>query len=66
MIEVEHITPRELEAWRLIANGHTRESIGHQMGISTRTADCHLLNLTRKLGLLDCGGLPFPFDTIMD
>lgn len=51
------ITTRELEAWKLIAHGYTRESAANQMGITLSTINCHLLNLVRKLNLVDCGGL---------
>ena len=35
---------------RLIAEGHTDESIGHRLGITTDTAKKHLRNSSAKLG----------------
>jgi DNA-binding CsgD family transcriptional regulator len=49
---------REKEAWGLIANGYTRESAARQMLISQKTLNNYLSGLTRKLGLVGCGGLP--------
>jgi len=52
-----YVTRREVEVWRLIADGHTDESAGHQLGMSIHTVKTHLRHLAYRFGLVDCGGL---------
>jgi DNA-binding NarL/FixJ family response regulator len=43
------LSPREVEVLQLIAEGHSSQSIGQQLGISSRTADVHRSNIILKL-----------------
>ena len=47
----ETITPRQLEVIRLIAEGLSNEEVGHELGISPRTAKAHCDILRQKLGV---------------
>ena len=44
-----HITPRELDVARLIADGLSTKQIAHRLSISFKTAACHRVNLMTKL-----------------
>lgn len=44
------LTKREREVSRLVAEGHTNESIGHQLGIGGATVKKHVQSVTSKLG----------------
>jgi DNA-binding CsgD family transcriptional regulator/tetratricopeptide (TPR) repeat protein len=46
-----HVTPRELDVLRLLAEGRTNRQIGHELFISEKTASVHVTNLLRKLGV---------------
>ncbi|GBD10111.1 Oxygen regulatory protein NreC [Candidatus Thermoflexus japonica] len=50
-LQVEPLTPRELEVLRLIALGYTNRQIAEELGISIRTVETHRANLMGKLGL---------------
>jgi len=47
------LTPRELEVLRLVAEGHSNQSIAEKLGLSRKTVDVHRTNLMRKLDLHD-------------
>lgn len=46
-----HITNREAEITQLVLQGHSSESIGLKIGISTGTVKVHRRNIYRKLGI---------------
>ncbi|CAN5652936.1 BTAD domain-containing putative transcriptional regulator [soil metagenome] len=48
---VAPLTPREREIVELVSTGLTNQQIAAQLSISTRTADTHVSNVLRKLGL---------------
>ena len=50
---VEELTGREHEVLTLAANGHSDREIAALLGISPRTAQKHLENVFRKLGVRD-------------
>lgn len=45
------LTPRELEVLRLVAEGHSNQTIAKRLGLSRKTVDVHRTNLMRKLDL---------------
>ncbi|HWS73178.1 MAG TPA: response regulator transcription factor [Thermoanaerobaculia bacterium] len=45
------VTPRELSALQLMADGKANKEIGHALGISERTVKTHLGHLFEKLGV---------------
>ena len=45
------ITPRQREVIQLIAAGMSNEELGHELGISARTAKAHCDALRQKLGV---------------
>lgn len=47
---VERLTDRELEVFRMIAEGHSSGMIANKLFISTHTVDTHRENIKRKLG----------------
>jgi DNA-binding CsgD family transcriptional regulator len=47
----ESITPRQRQVIRLIAEGLSNEELGHELGISPRTAKAHCDVLRQKLGV---------------
>jgi DNA-binding NarL/FixJ family response regulator len=47
----ELLTPRELEVFHLVVEGHTNAQIAAQLVISRRTVEVHRANIRRKLGL---------------
>jgi two-component system response regulator NreC len=49
--EVRHLTAREEQVLRLIAEGLTNKQIGRQLGISHKTVARHRDNITQKLNL---------------
>jgi two-component system NarL family response regulator len=46
-----HLTPRELAALRLMADGKSNKEIANELGISDRTVKTHLGHLFEKLGV---------------
>jgi len=46
-----HLTPRELTALRLMADGKSNKEIANELGISDRTVKTHLGHLFEKLGV---------------
>lgn len=48
-----HLTPREMEVLGLCADGLTTAAAGRRLGIAPKTADKHLENAYRKLGVRD-------------
>ncbi len=46
-----HLTHREIEVLKLVAEGHTSPEIGEMLGISSKTVDKHRANLMKKLDL---------------
>lgn len=52
-----HLTDRELQTLRLIAEGKTAKQAAAVMMISTRTAECHRASLMGKLEIHDTAGL---------
>lgn len=53
----EHLTEREIEILKFIAQGLSSTEIGAQLFISPRTVDTHRNNLIRKLGVSGIAGL---------
>ncbi len=51
------LTPREMEVWRLIAEGYTNPAIAERLGLSRKTIDVHRANLMHKLDIHDVTGL---------
>ena len=47
------ITSREQQVLELVAEGHGNRAIADQLGMSTRTAQKHMENLFKKLGVHD-------------
>ncbi|MEU4196966.1 AAA family ATPase [Kribbella sp. NPDC026611] len=46
-----HLTPREVDVLRLLAEGQTNRQIGEALFISEKTASVHVTNVLRKLGV---------------
>ena len=55
--ELDHLTPREREVLRLLAEGHTNKEVASRLGISTKTAETHRARIISKLGLSSVSGL---------
>lgn len=47
-----HLSERELEVLRMVADGQTNRVVGEQLGLSALTVKSHLARIARKLG---CG-----------
>jgi non-specific serine/threonine protein kinase len=45
----EHLTPRELEVARLVAEGLTNRQVAVRLGITERTAETHVDHILTKL-----------------
>ena len=56
-IDLEHLTEREIEILRLIAEEHTKQEIADKLSISPRTVDTHRHNLILKLEAKNTAGL---------
>ena len=57
----ESITPRQREVIRLIAEGLSNEELGHELGISPRTAKAHCDVLRQKLGVTRRRQIPLAY-----
>jgi len=53
----QHLSPREREVLRLVADGRTAADVGRVLGISAHTVRRHVSNLTAKLGVGGRAGL---------
>ncbi len=45
------LSPRELEALELVANGLPNKQIGRKLGISEATVKAHLTSIFRRIGV---------------
>lgn len=59
--EPRSITPRQREVIQLIAAGMSNEELGHELGISARTAKAHCDVLRQKLGVSRRRQIPLAF-----
>ena len=50
-VAIETLTPREVEALRLIAQGHTNRQMADLLTLSVRTIESHRANMMQKLDL---------------
>ena len=50
---VDHLTPREVEVLKLVAEGWSSRQIAEELVISPRTVERHRENIMEKLGLRD-------------
>ncbi len=57
LLGVERLTDRELDVYRMIAEGFSSGVIAAKLFISTHTVDTHRENIKRKLGLRSAGEL---------
>jgi DNA-binding NarL/FixJ family response regulator len=48
-----HLTPRELEVLRLLAEGHSNAALASMLWVTPQTVKFHLSNVYRKLGVSD-------------
>lgn len=48
---LKSLTPRQREALRLIASGHTTKEIAHLLNISVKTVETHRKDLMERLGI---------------
>ncbi len=55
--EIEHLTEREIEILKLIAEGYSNKEIGDRLFISHRTVDTHRTNLMKKMNVHNVAGL---------
>ena len=55
------ITPRQRQVIELIAEGLSNDELGHQLGISPRTAKAHSDTLRSKLGVTRRRQIPVAF-----
>lgn len=51
--ELDDLTERELDVFRLIARGHSNAEIGRELYISDTTVKTHITHILQKLGLRD-------------
>lgn len=54
---ITRLTPRERQAFQLIAEGNINKEIAHRLGISIKTVEKHRQNVMRKLELHDTASL---------
>ncbi|MFY0627767.1 MAG: response regulator transcription factor [Reichenbachiella sp.] len=54
---VEHLSARELEIVKLIAEGFTNPQIGEKLFISPKTVDVHRTNVMKKIGVNNVAGV---------
>jgi len=57
LVEVNRLTPREIEILKLIADGYSNTQIGKLLGISHRTVDTHRTNIRNKLAVHNLAGI---------
>lgn len=50
MNQPRHLTPREIEVVRLVAEGYRNREIAKELGISVKTVETHRANTMNKLG----------------
>jgi DNA-binding NarL/FixJ family response regulator len=50
-VRVSSLTSRELEVIHLLAEGKSNKEVATALGISTKTAEAHRINIMRKLDL---------------
>ena len=53
----EHLSLRQRETLKLIAEGHTTQEIAYRLGISVKTVEKHRAQLMQRLGIHDVAGL---------
>lgn len=53
----ETLTPREIEIFKLVAEGSTNNAIAYSLKISVKTVEKHRASLMEKLGVYDLAGL---------
>ena len=56
-IPLERLTTRQREVLRLIAAGHTSQSIANTLGISVKTVETHRAQIMERLDIHDVAGL---------
>jgi DNA-binding NarL/FixJ family response regulator len=56
-LPAQHLTKRELQALRLIAEGKGNKAIGEMMGISIKTVEKHRQSVMNKLDIHEAAGL---------
>jgi two-component system response regulator DevR len=49
-LEFEELSPKQLQALRLMAQGHERRQVAEAMGVGDETVKSHLAEVRRKLG----------------
>jgi DNA-binding NarL/FixJ family response regulator len=54
---VAQLTPRQLQVWRLVAEGFTTPDLARRLRISPKTADVHRGQLMKRLGIHDVANL---------
>ncbi|ARU05913.1 hypothetical protein CCO03_15635 [Comamonas serinivorans] len=52
-----HLSPRELDVLRMLADGASSKAVSEHLGLSVRTVESHRLRLRRKLHLEGAGSL---------
>jgi DNA-binding NarL/FixJ family response regulator len=52
-----HLTARQLEILKMIADGHGTKEIAYQLGLSGKTVESHRAQLMERLGIHDVPGL---------
>jgi len=48
---LRRLSPREIDVWRLIAEGHSTKEIAYHLRVSFKTAVSHRTHLLKKLGI---------------
>ena len=59
MGERRHLTGREIEVTRLVANGFRNREVAKELGISVKTVETHRANIMNKLGFRNLSQLIF-------
>jgi DNA-binding NarL/FixJ family response regulator len=54
---LEHLSPRQREILRLIAEGRSTKEIAHDLSISVKTAETHRTDMMKRLDLHDVASL---------